>query len=109
MTKPKVGFYNPKVDNREILKDCCRIFYGWDELKKHLVSDDTIVFASKFSSFEIDLADLLSVLRTYRVEVYSCGEVVVNESEIGTLLIQTFFIHNEHIKENKKIISLLLE
>ena len=109
MTKTKVGFYNPKVDNREILKDCYRIFYSWDEFKAHLVSDNIIVFASKFSSFGIDLADLLFVLQTYRVEVYSCGEVIVNENELNTLLIQTFFIHNEHIKENKKTISLLLE
>jgi len=103
----RIGFYNEKVDDPEILSDCDKVFNNYGKLKKHLRSGDTIKLASIFSLFGIDMKDFLSLKSEYDLTII-VSNTLIESSSINDLTITLTLAINQLIADEKENILKLL-
>ena len=97
----KIGFYNEKIDDKLILKDCNIIFNNFDNLKNHIRYNDTIILASSFSLFEVDIMKILDLKNKYNLNILTINNIDRNLSKsIIDLEFNVLLGYMEFIKAN---------
>lgn len=111
-----IGFYNPKVDDVELLKNCNIIFSDYEELKQHLRKNDVVILGSYFSLWGVDSYDFVSVLEKRELRLFFAdeisnrekSEVTYEKSNTINCVIQIVVANIEFIREKKETVRKLL-
>ena len=103
----RIGFYNNKIEDDKGFEDFNIVFDNFEKLKKHLRKDDVITLKSEFSIFDIDIKEMLNIIKEYNLKIEFLN-YTINADSAKNLMINILLAMFQFIKDNKNVVKKLL-